>query len=272
MTEKALKHRFKVEGINVQVFADKDALGAAAAEFVAARLRQAIAGRGEANIVLATGVSQYEFLDVLRRVEGIDWASVTAFHLDEYLGLAAHHPASFRRYLRERFFDYLPFGAVHLLEGDAPDPVQECRRYAALLEERTIDVACIGVGENAHLAFNDPPADFDAPDLVHVVNLDEACRRQQVGEGHFATLEDVPQQALSLSIPAILAARTISCMVPDRRKAQAVRCALEGPILPDCPASALRRHPDCRLYLDAASASLLSPATYGTPGLGADRG
>ncbi len=157
----------------------------------------------------------------------------------------------------------LPFGAVHLLDGDTPDPEQECRRYASLLAGRTIDVACIGIGENGHLAFNDPPADFDTPNLVHVVTLDEACRRQQVGEGHFATIQDVPQQALSLSIPAILSARAISCVVPDQRKAQAVCCALEGPLSPDCPASALRLHQNCRLYLDFDSASALAPATTG---------
>jgi glucosamine-6-phosphate deaminase len=256
-------YQFKVAGIVVQVFGDKEALGAAAAEFVADRLREAIAERGKANVILATGASQYEFLDALRCLAGVDWAKVTAFHLDEYLGLSARHPASFRRFLRQRIFDHLAFGAVHLLAGDAPDPVQECRRYASLFGSRVIDVACIGIGENSHLAFNDPPADFEAPSLVHVVTLDEACRRQQVNEGHFATIADVPEKALSLSIPAILSARTISCVVPDKRKAEAVRCTLEGPISPDCPASALRRHEACRLYLDYGSASLLSSATIG---------
>ena len=261
MYGRALEHRFKVEGVDVYVFSDGGALGAAAAEFVAQRLRQAITRQGEANLILATGASQYEFLDALRQVEGVNWANVTAFHLDEYLGISAQHPASFRRYLRERVFDHLPFGAVHLLDGDAADPEQECRRYASLLAGRTIDVACIGIGENGHLAFNDPPADLDTPNLVHIVRLDEECRLQQVGEGHFATIHDVPQRALSLSIPAILSAHTISCVVPDQRKAEAVRCALEGPISPDCPASALRRHQNCRLYLDADSASLLSDST-----------
>lgn len=260
MSEGAPVCRFKSGPNDVQVFADKKALGAAAAEFVAGRLRRALAERGEAATVLATGASQYEFLDALRQVEGVDWTKVTAFHLDEYLGLPAQHPASFRRFLRERLFDHLPFGSVHLLEGDAADPVRECRRYASLLAERIPDVACIGIGENGHLAFNDPPADFNTPELVHIVTLDEACRRQQVGEGHFAAIEDVPKHALSLSIPAILSARTISCVVPDRRKAEAVRCALEGPLSPDCPASALRQHPGCHLYLDLDSASLLPSA------------
>jgi glucosamine-6-phosphate deaminase len=178
--------------------------------------------------------------------------------LDEYLGLGKDHPAGFRRYLKERLFDHLPLAEVHLLDGNATDPIKECARYAALLAGRVIDVACIGIGENGHLAFNDPPADFETAALVHVVNLDEACRRQQVGEGHFAGVDDVPPQALSLSIPAILKATAISCVVPGQRKAEAVCCTVEGPITPDCPASALRKHNNCRLYLDIASASLLT--------------
>lgn len=256
--EKRIKRQLAEGQVNVRVFADKETMGATAAEFAAECLRQALVERGEASIILATGASQVEFLGAFRRMAGVDWGRVTAFHLDEYLGMSAGHPASFRRYLCKRLFDYVPFDAVHLLAGDAADPIQECRRYASLLAERTIDVACIGIGENAHLAFNDPPADFDTSDLVHIVTLDEACRRQQVGEGHFATIEDVPRKALSLTIPAILSARTISCVVPDRRKAEAVRCALEGPIVPECPASALRRHPNCYLYLDIGSASALS--------------
>lgn len=261
MSEQASIGRFQVDGIYVQIFADKRALAAAAAEYVANRLRLAIAKRADSNLILATGASQYEFLGELLQVEGVDWAKVTAFHLDEYLGISSQHPSSFRRFLHEHLFDHLPLAAVHLLEGDAADPMQECRRYASLLTGRTIHVACVGIGENGHLAFNDPPADFNAPDLVHIVTLDEACRRQQVGEGHFATIDDVPKKALSLTIPAILAARTISCVVPDRRKAEAVRCALEGPISPYCPASALRLHKNCHLYLDIDSAALLSSGT-----------
>ncbi len=241
----------------VEIHADKDSLGAAAAEFVAGRLREAITARGSARLILATGASQYEFLAALREQGAIAWPRVTVFHLDEYLGMDDRHPASFRRYLRERVFDHLPFGQVHLLAGDAADPAAECARYAALLDEAPVDVACIGIGENGHLAFNDPPADFETPARVHIVLLDEACRRQQVGEGHFATMADVPTRALSLTIPAILDARTISCVVPDRRKAEAVRCTLAGPITPACPASALRTHADVRLYLDQESAELL---------------
>lgn len=249
---------FTGAGLDVWVFADKTAIGGAAADFVAGRLRTAIAARREANAIFATGASQVEFLAALRVTAGVDWSKVAAFHLDEYLDLPATHPASFRRYLKERLFAHLPFGETHLLEGDAPDPAEECRRYASLLAGRTLDIACIGIGENGHLAFNDPPADFNLTEAVHVVTLDEACRRQQVGEGHFATLDDVPRQALSMSIPAILSARTISCVVPDRRKAEAVRCALEGPLSPNCPASALRLHRDCRLYLDLDAASTLT--------------
>ncbi|OQA46857.1 MAG: Glucosamine-6-phosphate deaminase 1 [Chloroflexi bacterium ADurb.Bin325] len=241
----------------VEIYGDKAALGAAAAEFVAARLREAIAARGAARLILATGASQYEFLAALRTQADVAWPRVTVFHLDEYLGMDDRHPASFRRYLRERVFDHLPFGQVHLLAGDAADPAAECARYAALLDEAAVDIACIGIGENGHLAFNDPPADFETSAAVHIVQLDEACRRQQVGEGHFATLADVPTRALSLTIPAILAARAISCVVPDRRKAEAVRCTLAGPITPACPASALRTHTDVRLYLDRESAALV---------------
>jgi glucosamine-6-phosphate deaminase len=241
----------------VEIHADKDSLGAAAAEFVAGRLREAITSRGAARLILATGASQYEFLAALREQGAIAWPRVTVFHLDEYLGMDDRHPASFRRYLRERVFDHLPFGQVHLLAGDAADPAAECSRYAALLDEAPVDVACIGIGENGHLAFNDPPADFETTARVHIVMLDEACRRQQVGEGHFPTMADVPTRALSLTIPAILAARAISCVVPDRRKAEAVRCTLAGPITPACPASALRTHSDVRLYLDPESAALV---------------
>ncbi len=252
------QHQVEVATVQVQIFADKDRLGQAAAALVADRVRQALAAHGEANVIFATGASQYEFLAALVQIEDVAWDQVTAFHLDEYLGLPDTHPASFRRYLHERLFDLLPFGAVHLLDGTAPDPQAECARYAGLLAKREIDLACIGIGENGHLAFNDPPADFTTPNLVHIVTLDKACRQQQVGEGHFPSLEAVPEQALSLSIPAIMRAATISCVVPDQRKAEAVRCTLEGPISPQCPASVLRRHEDCALFLDVDSASLLS--------------
>ena len=251
-------YNFLQLGINVRVFREKLQLGAAASTCVAESLRKALSQRGEANLILATGASQYEFLDALRLEKDVDWSQINAFHLDEYIGLTSQHPASFRRYLKERVFKYLPFKTIHLLQGDSADPEGEARRYAALIAACTIDVACIGIGENGHLAFNDPPADFNAGPLVHVQSLDLACRQQQVGEGHFLNIDDVPQKAITLSIPAILRAEMISCVTPDFRKAQAVRCALEGPLSPKCPASALRNHQNCHLFLDLHSASLLS--------------
>ncbi len=248
---------FAVDSVAVEIYPDKATLSGATADFVAGHIRAAIADRGHARVIFATGASQYDFLDALCAAPDIDWSLVTAFHLDEYVGIAADHPASFCRYLQERIFRRLPFGAVHLLQGDAPDPAAECRRYAALLAESSVDIACVGIGENGHLAFNDPPADFTTSAGVHVVQLDEACRRQQVGEGHFPSLAAVPPQALSMTVPAILAAAVISCVVPDARKAEAVRGTLQDPIDPACPASALRTPPHCHVYLDSASAGLL---------------
>ncbi|MBX3053463.1 MAG: glucosamine-6-phosphate deaminase [Caldilineaceae bacterium] len=249
---------FTIDSLTAEIHPDKTTTSQAAAVFVADQIRAAMAARGSSRVIFATGASQYDFLDALCKTPAIDWSRVTAFHLDEYVGISADHPASFRRYLQERLFSRLPFAAVHLLAGDAPDPAAECRRYASLLAEAPVDIACVGIGENGHLAFNDPPADFHTTAAVHVVDLDEACRAQQVGEGHFPSLAAVPPQALSMTVPAILAARVISCVVPDARKAEAVRCTLQGPIDPACPASAMRTHAHCRLYLDSASASLLT--------------
>jgi glucosamine-6-phosphate deaminase len=185
-------------------------------------------------------------------------ARVTVFHLDEYIGLPRTHPASFRRYLQERFVDRLPHPVrrFHFIEADEA-PEKECARLAALIEPVTVDVAFIGIGENGHLAFNDPPADFDTERPYLVADLDEACRRQQLGEGWFATLADVPRQAVTLSIRRLMAARMIVCTVPDSRKADAVRGAVEGPVTPDLPASILQRHGDCHLFLDPPAASKL---------------
>jgi len=244
--------------MDLHIYPDKKSLSEVAAQCVSKRINEATSRRGEANIIVGTGASQHDFLASLRNFDEVDWRKVTVFHLDEYLGISMQHPASFRRFLKERLFDHLPFAAVHLLAGDSDDPIRECARYETLLSDRIIDVACIGIGENGHLAFNDPPADFDTGALVHIVTLDKACRQQQVGEGHFPTFEDVPKQALSLTIPAIMSAKALSCTVPDVRKARAVKCALEGPVTPDCPASILRQHPNCQLYLDSGSVSLLS--------------
>lgn len=246
---------FNIDQLHISIHADD--MAQAATTFVLQTIQQAIAQRGTARVIFATGNSQLDFLQHLVRDTTIDWSRVTAFHLDEYLGLPPTHPASFRLYLNQRLFSQLPFGAVHLLNGDAGDPQAECERYTALLAEAPIDLACIGIGENGHLAFNDPPADFETPELVHIVTLDAACRRQQVGEGHFPDINAVPAQAITLSIPAIMTAQTISCVVPEARKAEAIQRALYEPISPDCPASILRQHENARLFLDQGSAGQL---------------
>ena len=235
---------------------DPAELAAAAARDAAARIREAIISRGRARIVAATGASQIAFLECLVREPGIDWLLVELFHLDEYVGLPIDHPASFRKYLLDRLIRPAGIARYHLLDGER-DPADVCRTVGARLRKEAVDVAFVGIGENGHLAFNDPPADFetDAPYLV--VTLDERCRAQQVGEGWFASLADVPQTAISMSVPQILRARGIVCVVPDLRKAEAVRASVEGPIDPMVPASILRRHPDVAIYLDRGSASLL---------------
>jgi glucosamine-6-phosphate deaminase len=244
--------------VNVDVSESKQAMGARAARAGGTLIRDALALRNRANLILATGSSQFEMLEELAREPGIDWSRVTVFHLDEYVGMLETHPASFRRYLRERFLARLPapVGTFHAIAAEV-NPEAECVRLAALIAAIDIDVAFVGIGENGHLAFNDPPADFAAEVPYLVVRLDEACRRQQLGEGWFATLAEVPTRAISMSIRQILRAASIICTVPDARKAEAVRGAVEGPVTPDLPASALQRHPHCRLFLDAPAASLL---------------
>ncbi len=239
---------------------NKQELGRNAAEFGAHCIRNAITERGEATIILATGASQFEMLSVLVGAE-VDWGRVTAFHLDEYVGMPTSHPASFRRYLQERFIDKLPtpLRAFHPIHGEG-DAVAECVRLNALLSPLAVDVAFVGIGENGHLAFNDPPADFETEEPYIVVNLDTACRRQQLGEGWFASLEEVPTQAISMSIRQIMKAQEIVCSVPDLRKANAVNMTLKSPISPQVPASILREHPTARIYLDPDSASLLDSA------------
>lgn len=249
--------------MNIIVSSDKHQLGQRAAAQAATLIKDAIAARGVARILVATGGSQFEFLAALTATRGIAWSQVEMFHLDEYVGIAADHPASFRRYLLERFI--LPTGIerYHLLEGDEP-PAAICERVGRLLTAAPIDVAFAGIGENGHLAFNDPPADFKTTAPYHVVRLDEACRRQQVGEGWFARLEDVPTEAMSISIRQLLQARAIISVVPDARKAPAVQRCLEGSIEPMAPASMLRTHEDVTLHLDPASAALLPPRLAGT--------
>ena len=229
----------------------------AAAAAAACELSERIAQKGHVTFMAATGTSQLDFLEALCREPGVDWSKTTMFHLDEYIGLPEDHPASFRRYLRERLIDRVQPGTVHLIRGDIDDPADECRRLAEVISGTTIDVAFVGIGENAHLAFNDPPADFDTEAPYIVVELDETCRRQQMGEGWFPGLEDVPRRAISMSIRQIMKSQAIVCIVPDKRKAQAVQTCLEEEISPWHPASILREHSHVFMYLDEDSASLL---------------
>jgi glucosamine-6-phosphate deaminase len=246
---------FTKDNLKVKIFHDKNEMGKAAAESVAKRLIKTIAEKRFANLILATGASQFEFLEHLQK-QKIDWKKITVFHLDEYKGMAITHPASFRKYLKERILDKVQPKKVYYLEGDAKDIDAELQRYEELLKSYPVDVACIGIGENGHIAFNDPPvANFNDPKLVKVVELDEACRKQQLGEGWFPTFEDVPTHALSLTISAIMRCKHISCVVPDKRKAEAVKNTLFGEISTECPATILRKHPDTVLFLDQNSAS-----------------
>src|SRR5467141_514301 len=243
--------------MNVAIFDSRLQLAEAAADEAASITRQAIAERGQAYLTAATGTSQFEFLGALVRQPNVDWGNTTFFHLDEYVGLPEAHRASFRRYLRERIVDRVQPGAFHFINGDEPDPAAECRRVGELISRQTIDAAFVGIGENGHLAFNDPPADFETEEPYLVVTLDEACRRQQVGEGWFTMLSDVPRQAISMGIRQILKSRAIIAVVPDARKASAVAACCKGEISPLTPASILRTHPDTTVYLDKSSARLL---------------
>ena len=247
--------------MKTRVFASKAELGRAAAEQAAASIAAAVARSGHARVIAATGASQFEFLDALTGAPGVAWNRVEMFHLDEYVGVCDTHPASFRRYLRERLVERVHPKAFHFLAGDAPDPAAECRRVGALLASAPVDVAFVGIGENGHLAFNDPPADFQTEEPYLVVELDEACRRQQLGEGWFATFDDVPRRAISMSIRQILKAREILCVVPDARKAAAVAACLEGEVTPRHPASILQTHAATTVYLDRDSAALLKRRT-----------
>jgi glucosamine-6-phosphate deaminase len=228
-----------------------------AAEQAVALLGETIAAQGRAHVIAATGAAQFEFLEALTGASGIDWGKTVFFHLDEYVGLPETHPASFRRFLKERIVAKVHPGTFHFLEGDATDPGAEARRVGAILAAHPIDVAFVGIGENGHLAFNDPPADFETEEPYLVVSLDEACRRQQMGEGWFRSLADVPERAISMSIRQVLKSREILAIVPDQRKAQAVHDCLGGPVTPVHPASILQEHPRTTVYLDRASASLL---------------
>jgi glucosamine-6-phosphate deaminase len=244
----------------LKVFNNRAAMGQAAAEQAAVAIRRAIAEHGNARIIAATAASQLEFLDALTKSPGIDWERVEVFHLDEYTGLPATHPGSFRKMLLEQLVQKTGISRYHLLDGDAVDPLEVVSRVGAQLASRPVDIAFLGVGENGHIAFNDPPADFDIEEPYIIVKLDEACRQQQVGEAWFADISQVPKQAISMSAPQILKAREILAVVPGPRKAQAVKACFEDPISPMAPASILRTHPNATIYLDQDSASLLGPA------------
>lgn len=244
--------------LRIRQFDTSARLAEAAAAQAGSALCRAIDARGHARIVAATGASQFGFLSVLTKTQGIDWDRVEMFHLDEYVGLPADHPASFRRFLIERLVRPAGIATCHFLDGDADDVEAVCERVGRELQASPVDVTFLGIGENGHVAFNDPPADFETERPYLIVKLDEACRRQQVGEGWFASLAEVPTHAISMSVRQLLASDELICIVPEVRKAQAVRATLEGPITPDVPASILRTHPNAMLYLDAESASLLS--------------
>ncbi len=240
----------------VSVYSSNQNMGSAVALQAAAVIRDAVREKGLANIIIATGNSQLTFLTALREIRGIDWSCVNIFHMDEYVGIDPHHPASFPQFLREHFLNYIQPKAFYPVPGQAPDLDRACKDYEQLLRAHPADLCALGFGENGHLAFNDPPfANFDDPVWVKVVQLAEVSRRQQVGEGHFATLADVPTHAITLTIPALLAAKRILAIVPEGRKADAVFKALRGPITPDCPGSILRKTPHAHLYLDRDSAA-----------------
>ena len=244
--------------MNLKVFDDKYLLASAAEGQAATAIRNAIREHGSARIIAATGAAQFEFLDRLTKAADIDWKNVEMFHLDEYIGLPATHPASFRKFLLDRLIDKAGIVRHHLLDGEA-DPQEVIAEVTAENRKAPIDVAIVGIGENGHLAFNDPPADFETEEAYIVVELDEACRRQQLGEGWFKTLEDVPRRALSMTVKQVLKAKEIVAIVPDARKAQAVAKCFGGEISPMAPASILRRHPNAVVYLDKNSAALLRP-------------
>jgi glucosamine-6-phosphate deaminase len=247
--------------MRIKVFPDKTALSHAAAEQAASAIRKAISDHDSARIVAATAASQIEFLDALTRAPGIDWKRVEAFHLDEYIGLPISHPGSFRKMLVQQLISKTGIPKYHLLEGDAPDPTKVLQSVNAAISSAPIDIAFLGIGENGHIAFNDPPADFEIEEPYIIVNLDEACRQQQVGEAWFADISQVPTQAISMSVKQILKAKELLAVVPDTRKAEAIKRCFEGQIGPMTPASILQNHSNTTIYLDRQSASLLSRET-----------
>ena len=253
-----MRSTFYKDKLKVEIFEKAEEMGEASATFVAGILKRAINDKGVANLVLGTGASQFPLLNVLLKKE-LDWKRINLFHLDEYIGLSDNHPASFRRFLKERVVDKINSESVNYIKGDADDIEAEIRRYEKLLKDNPVDVACIGIGENGHIAFNDPAvADFNDPEYLKVVKMDEACRKQQVGEGWFPTIKHVPETAVTLTITAIMDCNALCCSVPDERKADAVYNTLTGEISASCPASILRRHSNAVLFLDSFAAKKIS--------------
>ena len=247
--------------MRIDISKTREEMGKKSAARVIGEIQKAIAARGKARVILATGASQFDLISNLT-ASSVDWSKVEAFHLDEYIGLPETHPASFRKYLKERFVAKVKgLQTFHWVNGDEKDTAAECKRLGKLISAAPIDVACVGIGENSHLAFNDPPANFDTDEAFIAVTLDEACRKQQMGEGWFKTINDVPPTAITMTIKQIMKAKVLVVTVPDQRKAQAVTVTFEGPVTNQVPASIMQKHPDCDLYLDSAAASLLTGAT-----------
>jgi len=254
-----LTRHFQAGPLSISVYETKEALGREAASAAAALLRQAIRKKGKARVLFSAANSQLDMVANLTKESGIDWSRVEVFHVDEYVGLASHHPASFGGWVERNVATKVHPGKAHYISGDAEDSAAECRRYASLLSLEALDISFLGIGENGHIGFNDPhAADFSDPEILKVVTLDEKCRLQQVGEGHWPRFSSVPKQGFTVTCPALMNAAHIVACVPALQKAQAVRDALEGPIAPACPASVIRTHPNARLYLDVHSASLLA--------------
>ena len=243
--------------MKLEIYSDKTETSREAANKAAFLLDRVIEEKGKATVVMATGMSQLDFIRFLIEEHSVDWSKVELFHLDEYVGLTDDHPASLRHFLKKHFLNRVSPGEVHFVKGESDDPEAECDRLNELIESKTIDVSLVGIGENGHLAFNDPPADFETEKPFIVVELDQKCREQQVGEGWFETVEEVPERAISMSINQIMESKGIVCTVPAKRKAKAVKNCFEGEITPECPASILRKHENTYVYLDEESSSLL---------------
>ena len=254
-----LQKNFRADNLNVYIYESRPKMGLAAASVIAAEIRRAIQERGKAVVILASAPSQNEFLANLAAAPDIDWTRVTVFHLDEYLGMDDEAPQSFRRFLIDRLVNKVPLGQFHGLRGDAPDGTAEATRYAELLQQNPPDFAVLGIGENGHLAFIDPPfCDFNDPESVKVVQLDEICRNQQVNDGAFASLAEVPRNALSLTIPTLMARPKLFAIAPGPAKREAIKNTVEGPVSTTCPASILRTHPDAHLFIDVVAAEYLN--------------